>query len=144
MSQNFHERQFRPDFVAPSSRSTGYVFSGVAALLAVLFREESLWAVLLAMSAAVFLILATLRPNWLNGLNRRWFALSILLARIVNPVVLLALFALVIAPYGLLMQLFHDPLNRRRRLRNGSYWIERRTEPERSAGSSITDFKAQF
>lgn len=126
MAGNFHETYIATDDVEPPKpRATGIVFAVVALIVAVLFRNT--WAVFvpaLGLSAA-FGLMAWLRPSLLGGLNRIWFQFSLLLHRIMSPVIMFLLFVLVITPYGLLMQLVRDPLQRRGKGRRGSYWVAR-------------------
>lgn len=116
----------------PSERSTGLVFAGVFALLALWLRGNTV-----AMSACLaasggFLALALMRPALLGPLNRVWFRLSLLMHRVVSPVVMLAMFVLVFTPVGLVMRIFRDPLRRRRAPVGVSYWTVRETVPESS------------
>lgn len=111
-----------------SDRTLGLVFSGVFLLVGCwpLVRGGSVraWAIGLAV---VFLVIALLRPSFLAPLNRLWVSLGLLLHRVVSPLVLGAVFFLVVTPMGLLMQAFgKDPLRLRFDLTASSYWIERR------------------
>ena len=77
-------------------------------------------------AAAAMLSIAGLAPFLLHPLNRAWTMLGVLLARIVNPVVMAALFYLVFTPVGLLLRLLRkDSLRLRVDPRAASYWIER-------------------
>ena len=75
--------------------------------------------------AAGLALAALSAPRILAAPNRAWFALGLWLSKVVSPVVIGAMFLLVVTPVGLLMRLFrHDPL----RIRSGaqsSYWIRR-------------------
>jgi hypothetical protein len=118
------------DVPMPSARSTGFVFAGVAALAAFALRGSPSICVLAAAVSAGFLITSLARPAWLDPLNRAWFELSLLLNRIVSPVVMLILFCTTIVPFGVAMQLRRDPLRRRRQTDCASYWIERQPNPD--------------
>ncbi len=76
-----------------------------------------------AILAAVSLIaLVSLKP-----INILWFQFGLLLHRVVNPVVMFAMFALVFVPAGMIMRIWRDPLRLRRRTTGAStYWIERK------------------
>ena len=81
---------------------------------------------------------AAIAPRALHGANRAWFALGMLLARIVNPVVLGLLFYGVVTPMGLLMRAFGKrPLNLRYDPAAATYWIER--TPRGPAPASMRD-----
>ena len=70
--------------------------------------------------------------------NRAWFRLGLLLSRIVSPVVVGAMFLLIVTPVALVMRAAgRDAL--RLRSRAGSYWIKR-TPP----GLPPESFKHQF
>ena len=70
---------------------------------------------------------ALVRAALLAPLNRAWTRLGLLLFHVVNPVVMLLLFALVVIPAGLVMRLVgHDPMRRRFDPGAATYWIERR------------------
>jgi len=125
MRTNFHERFAPAGVQPPSDRSTGLFFSAAALLVAFLWRNAPpvpYWA--LGVAAALALVsLAT--PRLLRPLNLLWFRFGLLLHKLVNPFVLLALFAIVFVPAGALMRLRYDPLRRRRDPRAKTYWIDR-------------------
>jgi hypothetical protein len=74
----------------------------------------------------VFAVLSLAMPKVLRPLNILWFRLGLLLHRVVNPVVMLAMFVFVFVPGGLLMRIWGDPLRRHRAGPDGTYWIERK------------------
>ena len=76
-------------------------------------------------------------PTLLRPLNIAWMRFALVLSKIVNPIVMAILFAIAIVPAGLLMQLRHDPLRRKRRPDAMSYWIERE-------GDEVSTMKNQF
>lgn len=121
----------------PSDRSVGLVFAGFFAIFAgVLWYSGKSWPWALA-AAAAFAAIALLRPSLLGPLYRVWMKFGLLLHNITNPIILGALFFLVVMPVGLLRRAFGaDPLRLRRR--GGSYWIER---PE---GEAPVDLKEPF
>jgi predicted membrane metal-binding protein len=91
----------------PSLRSFGLTFAFVFAVLGFwpLLRHGlplRWWAVAIAIA---FLIVTFLAPKVLSPLNRVWFALGMLLHKIVNPVVLGFLFVVLLTPIALLMRL---------------------------------------
>lgn len=139
MSQSFHEDFAGEKIEPPPPRSTGFVFCGVACIIAAFNYANPVVAAIALGVAAVFLLVSMARPSLLAPLNRLWFALSILLHRIVNPVVMFVLFAVVIVPAGLIMQIFRDPLLAKGRPFRDSYWIDRADEPD-LAGSMKDQF----
>lgn len=139
MSKSFHEDFTGEKIEPPSARSTGLVFCGVACVVAA-FNYGNPVVVAIALAVAAALLLTSLaRPSLLDPLNRAWFAISILLQRIVNPVVMFVLFAIIIVPAGLIMQIFRDPLQARNRAGRETYWIDRAAEPD-MAGSMKDQF----
>jgi hypothetical protein len=68
-----------------------------------------------------------------------WFRIGTLLHAIVNPLVMLAMFALVFLPAGLIMRIWHDPLRSRRAAPEATYWIKRSTGTH-SEGSMKNQF----
>jgi predicted membrane metal-binding protein len=139
MAGNFHESFAQDAVKPPSERGTGLVFAGVAILVAVLWRNDPLvfwWA--LAIAAALALV-SLLAPRLLKPLNILWFKLGLVLHRIVNPIVMLALFTVVFVPAGALMRLWHDPLRLRRKPEAATYWIDRKTS-EHAGGSMRNQF----
>ena len=84
-----------------------------------------LWAL-----GGTLIVLALFRPAWLAAPNRWWHRLGLLLARVVNPVVLLLLYTTCIVPIGLAMRaLGHDPLRLRRNPASDTWWIAHKPTP---------------
>ncbi|MCB1833626.1 MAG: hypothetical protein KDH19_09345, partial [Geminicoccaceae bacterium] len=90
--------------------------------------------------AIPLLLAAALAPDRLAIANRAWTKLGLLLARIVNPVILFAVFVLTIVPIGICMRLFGKrPLAVAFDRTASTYWIER--EP---AGKTADSLRNQF
>jgi hypothetical protein len=124
--KNFHESYAESEIKPPSERSTGLVLAIVAVIVALLWRNNPtvLWV---ALGVAAILTAATLiAPVLLKPINILWFQCGLLLHRIVNPIVMFAMFAMVIVPAGAIMRLWRDPLQSRRTKGPSTYWIERR------------------
>jgi hypothetical protein len=126
MRTNFHESFAGSEIKPPSERSTGLLFATVAVIVAVLWRSSPavVWVALgmAAMLAAVSLI----APTLLKPINILWFQFGLLLHRVVNPIVMFAVFVVVFVPAGVFMRLWRDPLRSRRTRGVSTYWIERR------------------
>lgn len=129
----FHEGFAEAPPAMPSERSTGLVFACVGVIIAILARNHALIATMTATAAVAFAATALWLPRLLGPLNRAWFRFAVLLNRIVSPVVMLVLYAMVIVPAGLIMQLVRDPLGKRARGARQSYWIERSTQTPRTS-----------
>jgi len=69
-------------------------------------------------------------PFLLGPLNRIWFRFSLLVNKVVNPIILGLMFIIAIIPVGFLMRLKRDPL-RSSRSEGPTYWIDRKpNDPE--------------
>jgi hypothetical protein len=139
MPGNFHENYASGEIKAPSERATGLVFAAVAAIVALLWRNSATtpW---IALAVAVGLAAISLTaPRLLKPLNRLWLRFGLLLHRIVNPVVMFAIFALVFVPAGMIMRIWHDPLRSRRLRAGATYWIDRE-DASGTAGSMTNQF----
>ena len=124
--------------VMGSNRSFGLVFgvffTAVALLPAVHGAPVRWWALAVA---AAFFAAALLAPRLLTPLNRVWFALGLLLHRVVNPVIMAVMFYGAILPMALLLRaLGKDLLRLKREPGAASYWIAR--EPPGPATGSMT------
>ena len=128
MAKNFHEHYERPELPLPPDRSTGLVFTAVALIVAYFWRtSEAVLGVALALAAGLALV-SFIAPVLLRPLNVLWMRFALLLSKVMNPIVMLALFAVAIVPAGLIMQTRYDPLRRKRRADAKSYWIERKKD----------------
>lgn len=134
MTENFHERFVSHEPPLPSDRSTGLTFAVVALVVAYLSRANATVAMLGLTCAAGFGLVALVAPKLIRPLNVAWMRLSLLSSKVATPIVMLILFVIVIIPAGLVFQLRHDPL-RRRRSDGDSYWINRPS----SAVSNMTN-----
>jgi predicted membrane metal-binding protein len=134
---NFHEAFAVEDVPLPSERSTGLVFAAVAAIVAVFWRDTPSVLYTAGGIAAAFLGVALLVPGILRPLNIAWMRFAVLLNKVVSPLVMLILFAVVIMPFGLIMQLRSDPL-RKRKKNVDSFWITR--DKDRAEGSMTNQF----
>lgn len=110
-----------------SDRSFGFT---LAAALAVLGGARRLHGgkthLLLFVVAASLLVLAVARPRLLRPLAGLWFRLGLALHRLTSPIVLGAIFFLVVTPTGLLLRLCRrDPLRLQREPGARTYWLER-------------------
>jgi hypothetical protein len=126
-----------PQIAPPSERRFGVSFAAVFAALAARLWWQGrtpLAGTCLAVAAGL-LILAFFAPRVLRLPNRAWFVVGIRLSKIVSPIVIGAMFLLIVTPVGLLRRaLGRDPLRVRRRRR--SYWIKR--EPPGPTRGSFT------
>ena len=110
-----------------SDRSFGVVFAIVFLIIAgwpMLHGEAwRRWALAVA---AVFGVIALLKPALLAGLSRQWMKLGIFLGKVVSPIALGVLFYGIITPIGALMRLAgQDPLRLKFDRAADTYWIRR-------------------
>jgi hypothetical protein len=139
--QQYHHELGRAHSEVKTSgdRSFGMVFAVVFALIALrsFWHGNHTWP-LYAAIALGFLAVALFRPALLAPLNRIWARLGLLLGKIVSPIVLGALFFLVIAPAATILRwMGKDLLNLRRDPKATSYWLVR--NPPGPTPESIND-----
>ena len=131
MNANFHESYAGGEIKPPSERSTGLLFAVVAVIIAVLWRDSPamLWGGLCI--APLLAATSLLAPALLRPINTLWFQVGLLLHRVVNTVVMFALFAAVFLPAGAIMRLWRDPLrSKRHALGASTYWVTREASSE--------------
>jgi hypothetical protein len=121
------EAQSFTDIKVSSTRSFAVVFCVVFAIIGLLPLVAGggvrVWA--LAVSA-VFLFFTFFFTSVLQPLNVLWFRFGMLLSRIVNPIVMLLIYALTIVPFGVAARLFGKDLLKLKLDPNAkSYWVER-------------------
>ena len=137
--QNFHESYAPGEVKPPSPRSTGFVFAGVAVIVALLYRHNPLVAGIALGVALILLAVSLTIPRILQPLNIVWFQIGMLMHRVVNPIVMFLMFAVAMVPTGLLMRLGHDPMRWKRDPDATTYWIE--PDP---AETKLSSMKNQF
>jgi hypothetical protein len=134
---NFHESFAGSEIKPPSERSTSLLFAAVALIVAVLWRNSPTVVWVALGMAAILAAVSLLAPTLLKPINILWFQLGLLLHRVVNPIIMFAVFAVVFVPAGAIMRLFRDPLRSRRTAGASTYWIER---GEGGGGSMTNQF----
>ena len=138
MKKNFHETFAGDEIPLPSERSTGLVFAAVALIVAFFWRSNGTVVLVSGLCAGAFLTVSLLIPKVLRPLNIAWFGLGLFLNRIVSPIVMFIMFAVVIVPFGLVMQLRYDPLHKRRPEKQETLWKDKKDED--TQGSMINQF----
>ena len=123
---NFHESlEGHIEKESGSNKEFGIVFGVVFSALSIYFAwiGFTLLASSTIMLALSFFLAAWSAPNLLTLPNRVWFKLSILLDKVVSPLILAILFFAIITPFGLCMRLFSpDPLNVKVDRSSKTYW----------------------
>lgn len=136
MAGDFHESYIEQEAAPPPERSTGFVFAAVSAIVGVIFRDSMAVVAVCAALFLAFLAVSLTKPALLRPLNLVWFRFSLLLHKIVNPVILGLMFLVAIVPFGLVMRMLRDPM-RRKRGDGPTYWIAR--EPKSPETHSMTN-----
>jgi hypothetical protein len=132
MTSGLHEEFSREHAVEPASnRRFGLVVGGIAVLFAGIrtwWHGEIGWFAGALMAVGLGLIVAALiKPDVLQGANRSWMKLGLLLHKVTNPIFLGGMYVVAIVPTGLMMRAFGvDPMGQRRP-RGDTYWIARET-----------------
>jgi len=139
MTGNFHQSFDHGDVKPPRERSTGLVLAGAAAVVAIWWRHLPITPWVALGIASVLASLSFAMPRLLKPLNLVWFRIGLLLHRVMNPLVMLAMFIFVFIPAGLIMRIWYDPLRTRRNEPGSTYWIDRTSSP-RERGSMLNQF----
>lgn len=113
----------RQDVQIGSDRSFGFVFT-VVSLVAAYLAWPIVWGtVLLGCVAALFLLVALVRPLLLHPLNIVWMRFGHLLQRVVQPLVLALFFFVIFTPYALTRKVFgRGPIDVSFNERATTYW----------------------
>ena len=115
----------------PGERKFGALFTVVFALLALWAHSREGDGVMRNGSMVIALVLLALtlvQPKALAPLNRAWYALGLLMGRIVSPIVLGAMFFLLITPVALATRLFGRDALRLKRQTGHSCWVAREND----------------
>lgn len=128
----------------PSDRSFGLTVGGILCAIAAvrwfLFDASALSTGLVGGIGVILISFALFAPKMLSAPNHIWMRLGHFLARIVNPVVMLLMFAAVFVPVAIIMRLIgRDALKRDLDPAAMSYWISR-DPPGPLPGTMINQF----
>lgn len=125
-----HETLHRDEVIEGSTdRAFGLTVGGILGAIAAWRYFAVGWSTVtmtLVAIAVPLVALGAVAPSLLAPLNRAWTRLGLVMFKVVNPVVMLLLYAISIVPIGLVMRAVgHDPLRRSFDRGAGSYWIRR-------------------
>ena len=120
-----------------SNKSFGFLFFLVFLTIGLwpLMSSESIriWSIILSV---IFLTLGIINSKILNPFKKGWIKLGELLGRLIAPLVMFAIFFLIVTPIGLLMKLLgKDIINLKFNKKIKSYWVPRK---------AIKSMKRQF
>lgn len=109
----------------------------IAALLAI--NKEIFLGIIIFFVALFFLFISYQFPHFLSLPAKAWMGLGVMLGRFFNPIMLGALFFLLITPVGMLTRLFgRDELLLKKKNKK-SYWLARQKTDEK-----FNSFEKQF
>tara|TARA_B000000460_G_C21339374_1_gene316362 strand:+ start:139 stop:510 length:372 start_codon:yes stop_codon:yes gene_type:complete len=113
-----------------SNRSLGIVFFLVFLIIGLwpLLNDGQvrIWSFIISI---IFLFLGVMNSKLLTPLNKIWFKIGLLLGAIVAPIIMGAIFFLVVTPIALIMKIIgKDSLYRKYDKHSKSYWIKRKKE----------------
>lgn len=135
MPKNFHETLAEPEWTLPPDRSTGLVFVVVALVVAFFWRADTTVLTVALGIAALLAVISFAAPRLLRPLNIVWMRFALLLSKVMNPIIMFVLFVVLIVPAGLVMRIWYDPLRKRRKSEEATYWVER----GETSSSSMTE-----
>jgi len=73
-----------------------------------------------------FLLLSILfKDKLLTGLMRKWMQFGIILSKIMNPIIMLAIYIIAVVPIGIAMKIFMVDILKLKRSKKDSYWVDR-------------------
>jgi hypothetical protein len=130
LASGLHEEFSREHAVErASNKRFGLVVGGIAILFGCIrtwWHNEIGWVSGAMIAIGLVLVVAALiKPDVLEGLNRGWMKLGLVLHKVTNPIFLGGMYVVAIVPTGLMMRAFGvDPMGLRRP-RGASYWIAR-------------------
>ena len=109
-----------------SSKSFGYLFFGLFLILSLwpVLNDNSVNFLFLSISA-VFLILTIFKAKILDFLNNYWIKLGELLGRVVAPIIMFAVFFVIVTPLSLLTKLLKKDLLNMRVNDSKTYWANK-------------------
>ena len=109
-----------------SNRSFGLVFFIVFLIIGFWPLKSGedfrLWSIFISL---IFLFLGVINSKLLNPLNKLWYKFGIFLGNFVSPIIMGAVYFLVVTPTSLLMKLFGKDTLSLKKNKSKSYWIEK-------------------
>ncbi len=88
-------------------------------------EDLRLWSLIVSI---IFLFLGLSNSKILTPLNLLWFKFGLLLGKIVSPIVMGAIFFLVVSPIGIIMKLIGKDLLNLKKNDSKTYWLEKKNE----------------
>jgi hypothetical protein len=135
-----HEPVTRTEDIQPGSdRSFGLTIGIVLFLISgYLYMTGSAAFAWVGLAGAALVLAGLIAPRFLHPLNRAWTKLSLLLGRVMTPIIMAVVYFLTVFPIGLALRLSgKDPLSLKRGTDRETYWVMR--EPPGPAPESLKD-----
>ena len=134
-------QQFHSGPIAPTNKDFARFFSLVFIVISAIFFANNAFSlgILLILISALFIVLAHLKPDSLEFLNKFWFKIGVLLSKITNPVVLGFIFLVIITPVAVITRLFGRDELRIKYSSDNTYWVDKIR-----SNTNASDFKNQF
>ena len=115
------------DIKLPSNKKFGFFFTFIFTCISIFFYLNNLifsFYIFVALSV-IFLIISIFKDNLLYPLNLGWMYLGFIIGLIVNPIVLGAIFFILITPIGIISKLFGRDELTLKKTKLKSYWINK-------------------
>ena len=124
----------------PSNQNFGLFFSIFFLFLYIRFSSSNVsLSIVCIVAFTYFLTLALFWPNLLKPLNSLWYQFGLFLSKFTSPIVLGAIFFLLISPLSLFLRLAGRDILKLKKRNTNSYWIVRNPND-----SSQNSFKNQY
>ena len=124
--KSFEKKFAHSEIKISSNRSFGLVFFVVFLIIGLWPLKSGgdvrLWSLCISL---VLLFLGVINSNLLNPLNKLWHKFGIFLGNFMSPIIIGAVFFLVVTPTSLLMKLFRKDILDIKKNGSKSYWIEK-------------------
>ena len=98
----------------PTNKNFGYSFVLIFFIISIIFiffSKVKFGLVFIALSF-ISLLAARFKPNSLSFLNYIWYKFTILLQKIISPIIITILYFFIFCPYGTLAKLFSNSLKK--------------------------------
>lgn len=126
----------------PSNKKFGLLFCFIFLIIGFYFYLYSFSQKLIIAAfiiSLIFFSISILKPSLLKYLNFIWFQFSLILSKIINPIILGIIFFFVITPFALIAKIFGRDILKIKKGTKGSYWIKKESDEY-----SKESFRKQF
>lgn len=109
------------------NKKFGFFLSFISTLLFIyyIWNKDPKISLTFLFLAVSFILIALLTPNLLAPLNKIWFGFGLLLGKFFNPLILAAIFFVILSPISLILRIFNrDSLLIKKRVVD-SYWLDK-------------------